>query len=787
MLEELGGYRLQRLLGEGAAGRVYLAEQREPRRLVAIKILRRAAGATRKRFEREVELLAQLEHTNIARLYDSGVAADATGELPYMVMEYVDGPDLLHYANARQLDLRGRLTLLAQVARAAHFAHTRGVIHRDLKPGNILVSERGEPKILDFGVARVMHKDATQVTHAGEILGTLAYMSWEQLYGEGDAVDARSDVYALGVIGYQLLCGELPYPGLSGDTLISAIRRLQRETPVSLSRRQPQTRGDVETLIMKALARDVSQRYPSAAEFAADIERFLTRRPIEARPPTMRYLLGLLVRRHKAVAVASLTVALALVAATVVATRYAIAANDARQEAEARAAEYAAINRFTGNMLSAIQPDAARGREVTVAEVVDKAHAELGQSQQPPRVRASLDLMLGRTYQALGRSEDALPLVSEAVELYTRERGRQASETLQAVTMQVQLLDVLGRADEAEQLLTTFLGPADTESLAISPDNIGLLQMRAVLWVIDGQTAKATPLLDALLARVRQDRDTFSTGMEISLEYWRGYSLDLSGRLPEALASAQWVYEKGRELWGDDSPDTAVYRQSLASRHAWMGDFAAARPLFERSLHDAERSLGEKHPYVASMRSNYARMLLDVGDLGAAQAQARAARSVHTDHGGTQTDEYARATVLLAEALSRDGQHAAAQSLLDELRQLVPILGADNRWMIRTEIEAARGHLATGDFPVAVDAMQTLLTRLDQSHGVMDGLSGEARLVLARGHAAMRQWNPARVAVEQAYPALKRIAGDDHPLIRQTEMLRQQVATANTQATRHAD
>ncbi len=779
MLGELGGYRLQRLLGEGAAGRVYLGEQQEPRRLVAIKVLRLAATAARKRFEREVELLAQLEHTNIARLYDSGVATDATGELPYMVMEFVAGPDLLHYADAQQLDLRGRLQLLAQVARAAHFAHTRGVIHRDLKPSNILVNEQGEPKILDFGVARVMNEDATQMTHAGEILGTLAYMSWEQLYGEGHAVDARSDVYALGVIGYQLLSGELPYPGLPGDTLISAIRRLQRESPVKLSQRRPQTRGDVETLIMKALARDASQRYPSAAEFAADIERYLTQRPIEARPPTMRYLLGLLVRRHKAAAFASLAVALALVVATVVATRYAFVANNAKQEAEARAAEYAAINQFTGDMLSAIQPDEARGREITVAEVVENAHQQLGQSQQPPRVRASLDMMLGRTYQALGRSEDALPLVVEAVDLYTRTRGPRARETIQAITMQVQLLDVLGRASEADQILTTFLGTSEPAAINITSDNVGLLQMRAVLWIIDGKTEKALPLLDALLEHVGHEADVHDPKMEISLEYWRGYALDLSGRLPEALASAQWVYEEGQQQWGDDSPDTAVYRQNLASRHAWMGDFTAARPLFERALRDAENSLGDEHPYVASMRTNYARMLLDVGDLEAATQQARSARAVHTAHGGTQTDEYARATVLLAEALRRTEQHADAQALLSELRQLTPILGADNRWMIRTEIEAARNALAINKSAAATESLQRLISRLDQSHGVLDGLNGEARLVLAQALVAAHQWAAARVAVEQAYPALMRIAGENHPLIRQIEALRQTVVAAH--------
>ena len=294
-LGTIGGYRLIRLIGEGAAGQVFLAEQQQPHRQVAVKVLRSAAAAGRARFEREVELLANLEHNNIARLYDSGTAEGPAGDLPYLVMEYVDGQDLLRYADQQQLDLAQRLQLLAQVARAAHFAHTRGVIHRDLKPGNILVNERGEPKILDFGIAHVVADEVTQMTGAGEILGTLAYMSWEQLCGEGHLVDARADVYALGVIGYQLVSGQQPYPGLTAETLVGALGRLQRETPQRLSAHCAAAAGDVETIIGKAMAREASHRYGSAAEFAADIERYLTRQPIEARPPTATYLLSLLI------------------------------------------------------------------------------------------------------------------------------------------------------------------------------------------------------------------------------------------------------------------------------------------------------------------------------------------------------------------------------------------------------------------------------------------------------------------------------------------------------------
>ena len=414
-LGQLGGYRLLSELGVGAAGQVYLAQQSDPAREVAIKVLRSASAAGRQRFEREVSLLASLEHTNIARLYDAGTEAGPAGEVPYLVMEYVRGQDLIAYAQTAALSTAQRLALMAQVARAAHFAHTRGVIHRDLKPANILVNERGEPKILDFGVAHVTADDATQMTGAGEILGTLAYMSWEQLCGEAKQVDARSDVYALGAIAYELLSGELPYPGLRSDTLVSALGRMQREAPRKLSAHLPAARGDIETLVMKALSQDAAQRYGSAAEFAADIERYLKQQPIEARPPTLGYVLGLFVRRHKALSTAAGLALASLIAAVAVSLSFAISESQARAAAEGRLAEREAVTQFLIDMLTTADPSNALGRKLTVLEVLDSARAELTADQQlPTDVRSQLQRALGLTYVALGESDQGLTLLEPA-------------------------------------------------------------------------------------------------------------------------------------------------------------------------------------------------------------------------------------------------------------------------------------------------------------------------------------------------------------------------------------
>ena len=218
-----GDFYIQEELGRGGMGRVFLAEQLEPHRQVALKVLSSAGHDLERRFRRETEVLASLEHPNIARLYEAGIATVGAVDVPYLAMAYVEGSTLAEHARGQALSPQQKLALIAKIARAVHFAHTRGVIHRDLKPANILVDRHGEPRVLDFGVARVVTEDsATRVTHAGEIIGTVPYMSWEQLLGDTAVADPRSDVYSLGVIAYELLTGSLPYDGLETGTLVSS-------------------------------------------------------------------------------------------------------------------------------------------------------------------------------------------------------------------------------------------------------------------------------------------------------------------------------------------------------------------------------------------------------------------------------------------------------------------------------------------------------------------------------------------------------------------------------------
>ena len=335
--ERIGAYRILKPLGFGGMGVVYLAEQDSPRRAVALKLLRYDSASPRQleRFEQEAELLGRLSHPGIARVYEAGWAETETGKRPYFAMEYVEGRALHEFVTGKKLDLAAKLRLVSQIAEAAHYAHERGIVHRDLKPSNVLIDERGEPRVLDFGVARPL--GTSHATQTGQLVGTLAYMSPEQAAASG-AVDARADVYALGAILYELLTGRLPVP-TEGLPLHEAVRRVREEEPIAAGSVRPELRGDLETVLVKALAKEPEQRYASAAEFAEDLRLTLENRPIRARRPTPLYLAWKLVRRHRGLAAAAGGLLVALLVAQFVALRF-VQRGQELERSEARRAFY---------------------------------------------------------------------------------------------------------------------------------------------------------------------------------------------------------------------------------------------------------------------------------------------------------------------------------------------------------------------------------------------------------------------------------------------------------------
>lgn len=298
-------------------GAVYEAWQVQPHRRVAIKLLRHGlmSPTLLRRFELEVEILGRIEHPAITRLYEAGTVELGGGRVPYFAMEFVEGCSLLEYAERNRLPVRERVRLLQKVVDGVHVAHQKGVIHRDLKPGNILVDQEGQPKILDFGVARIEQADV-QITvlpkEGGGLLGTLPYMSPEQVAGRVDEVDVRSDVYALGILAFELFSGRRPYR-IEGQAWPEIARQIETQDPVRLGSLDKQLRGDLDAIVGKAIEKDRNRRYASAAAMSDDLQRVMDCRPVEARPPSMGYQAAKFIRRHKVLVGAGALVGMALV------------------------------------------------------------------------------------------------------------------------------------------------------------------------------------------------------------------------------------------------------------------------------------------------------------------------------------------------------------------------------------------------------------------------------------------------------------------------------------------
>ena len=324
---------IDKVLGVGGMGAVYRATQDKPQRQVALKLIRAGVLSAKsiRRFDLEAEILGRLHHPNIAQIHEAGI--DQESGSPYFAMEYVDGQEMGDYVEAHNLSVRARLELFVKLCDAIEHAHAKGIIHRDLKPANVLVDKNGEPKVLDFGVARATDSNTpgvTMQTNVGQLIGTLYYMSPEQAVGDTLHLDTRSDVYALGVVLYEILSGTIPYD-LKDKALHDAVRIIQDANPTKLSRHDHTLRGDIEVIVGKALDKEKGRRYQSVASMSADIRRYLDNQPISARPPSMVYKTSKFVRRNTGLTVAAMCILIVFSIASGFAVRQWVKRIEARQ------------------------------------------------------------------------------------------------------------------------------------------------------------------------------------------------------------------------------------------------------------------------------------------------------------------------------------------------------------------------------------------------------------------------------------------------------------------------
>ncbi len=500
-----GRYRLTGVLGEGGMGTVYRAEQTQPvRRPVALKLIRVGldSRAVLARFDAERQALALMDHPNIARVYDGGTTA--AGQ-PFFAMELVSGAPITDYCDLKRLPLRARLELFVAVCQAVQHAHQKGIIHRDLKPSNVLVTEvdgRPTPKVIDFGVAKATEFSLTDLSLAdtGAIVGTPTYMSPEQADPSSMDIDTRTDIYALGVILYELLAGSPPIDAKSFKRVgvLEMLRMVREVDPPSPSTRLSKAddlpgiaasrglepaqlrralRGDLDWIVLKALEKDRARRYETANGFAADVMRHLASEPVLAAPPGRAYRMRKFARKHRGAVIAAGLVVFTLLAGIVGTTLGLIAADARRREAETNLAFATRGNEILGSIFEGLDPHA---NYATVAEFsgalrdgVKKAVRELdGAAIGDPLVVAAMQVKLGESLTALGEVPDAIVVLKKSLETRRPRLGPDHPDTLQSLSGLAEAHGLAGKLDlaiplykEALKLKNAKLGPDHPETL----------------------------------------------------------------------------------------------------------------------------------------------------------------------------------------------------------------------------------------------------------------------------------------------------------------------------------
>lgn len=653
--DQIGPYRIKRLLGRGGMGEVYLAEQRDPDREVALKTLQRGihSSGLGRRFAREVRLLGRLEHPGIARIYQAGNAETPLGSITYYAMEFVDGPRITDYSKQHNQSVVQRLELVAKIADAVQHAHTKGVIHRDLKPANILVcgptesvsrevANAGEhssrtwpvgvdpqPKILDFGVARMVEPETqhTALTERGLLIGTIAYMSPEQLAGDPESLDARADVYAIGVILYELLTGRMPHD-IASKPVPEAARIVRDEEPAPLnSEANPHTKTfdrDIQTIVSKAMSRDRDRRYATAAAVADDLRRFLRNEPIQARPATVLYQLSKFARRQRTLVAAVAAVAATLVFAVIAMTLLTITAQRDRAIAERKTIVAEGVSDVLLNALTVATPRGSVGKEPLLIDAISRieSQAENADRSPDPEFKAVVLNILGIIY---------------------RERG----DYEKAERCFVQSLDIRRRV----------LDPADP-NLADSLNNMGLLHRR------QGNTAEAVKYYQEAVTLQRKSSFVDRERLARNIYNLASASID-AGNFDEAEPLLQESLAMHRELPGDRREVLGFHLSAQARVAVARKQWPLALALAEQALQMQRDSVGPSHPAIVASLRDLAAIVTPAGHAHRRLQLLKEAHTMAMEVYSTSPAHPARADVRaqLLEALRDSGLHEQADQI----------------------------------------------------------------------------------------------------------------------------
>lgn len=813
----LGSFEIVSELGRGGMGVVYEAWQQRPRRRVALKMLRAdlASESARERFEAEAEWLGRLCHPGIAQVYEAGVLETEDGPYPYICMELVSGRAITKVAQQEKLSINERLALVARVCDAVQHAHIAGIVHRDLKPANILVATEEKaaaqaesnrtrlfPKVLDFGIACIVDaKETDSGNHdIGHLGGTVPYMAPEQLEINAPTPTAQTDVYALGVVLYELLTGRLPYDFSQGD-IADAIHLIRHEEPTSATAVNRSLRGDVATIVATAIARDPSERYAAPAELAADIRRFLDHRPIVARQPGTLYVAAKFARRNRTL-VGGIVAAFICLAAGLVATSYqairatraesvAVFNRDRAEEALAlsesqrlladqqtrRAQSVAAFLTDTFGTLNPVD----LGRDHAFDDMLDRASERLMDSlDEDPLVRAELHDRIGALYRELGETASAAPHIAATYVLYRDELGPNARETLDAMITLAESGPAAKEVgwnrwqvlDEAEAIATELYGTQDDLVLRAQ-------RKRIHFYISAGRYTQALDMLDDYLADspgtvdqqvyVLQSRGgihevqlrlplaiaDYEQALDLSLDHYADSPVTIlrahkllanvlwkSGRYLQAELHFDAALDIANEAFGSDRPATLRLMFQLSRIAASQGDEATALEYFDRVLAGQEEVLGLGHHETQETMRKMAWSALRAHDLETVESLVDRMQQARADHWGPNTafyDSPLHVRLALAHGRSDEARELVA-SAIDRAESGIGPEHPRTLWLHR---QHALVELHLGNAALAADIAADIAQRCTEIKGSRESLRCSAQHVLGMAQAAQGQFDEA--------------------------------------------
>ncbi|MEM1186542.1 MAG: serine/threonine-protein kinase [Planctomycetota bacterium] len=825
----IGPYVVLSRLGEGGMGVVYAAEQSRPiRRRVAVKVLKTGSDSREvlARFDAERQALALMNHANLAQILDAGMHEGR----PYFVMELIAGVPVTEYCDRRRLTIAERLELFIRVCEGVQHAHQKGIIHRDLKPTNVLVSEDGAtptPKIIDFGIAKAITNrllEATVHTEIGRIIGTPDYMSPEQADVSALDIDTRSDVYSLGALLYELLCGTTVFGLYSKSAGLDAIRstilnttpsrpsdRLfdDASTTTDRSNRRGSSsealgkllRRDLDWIVLKALEKDRVRRYSSASELAGDVQRFLDGATVVARPPSTTYRIGKFVKRHRGTVVAGGAVSFALAAATAVSIAFGIAARHERNEAQRRAGELERVATFEAERLSALNPqtfgatirddilelapdaDAERIREAikgvnftTIALGAFEHHffddtldAIDTQFEADPGIRATLLQSTASIMAKLGLLDQAMPPQADALELRTTELGPDHALTADSLAAMAGLLKKRGQFREAEpiyadaiQRLRKTRGP-DAPELMKALNEYGLLLQELAMYD-QAMEAQIAALNGFRTIYGDNNRQAVKVLNEIGLLLFsQGQTEAATERLIEALEASRAVYDA-------DEPEFLAAITNVGGALIKQGRLKEGAPYFEEALAGFRVVHGDDHPTTLILVSNMGYLLQEMGRFDEAEAfyleslEARR-RLLGPDHVDTLTSELNLSNLYVERGTPEQGLHLLAHVIATRTRDL----GHVHPSTVNAVNNLASLHNRAGNPDQALEITAGIISETLPALPPKHSLIGSVWRQHAEALLGLERFNDAIVAAERSRDARVATYGTSHRLISSTD------------------